>query len=130
MSTPAARAWRTAIVLDVSITLTAVAMFALLPPSTLNNYERAIITSATFAGVGVIFHAFLRGRVPGVRWSYLLASVTCMGAMLVYEWRTWCSDIPLSVRVPFGLFLLAGAASAGAAHVIDGGPVPRRAGHG
>lgn len=119
---PSVRWWRKLVAGDVAMHMIAVLFFAYLPPSTLNAYEQLIMILAAAAFVGVLSHAFARVTLPAERWAYLAAAFVCVLTLLLYETRTLHTPIPLSVRIPFGLFLAAGAVSAGAAHVIDGGP--------
>jgi hypothetical protein len=115
--------WRHILAADIVMHLIAVWWFAFLPPSTLNEFETLIMIVCTLAGFGVVAHAFNWFDLPGERWSYLMAGFIMVLTMLVYEVSLLDSPVPLAVRVPFGLFLLAGSVSAFAAHVIDGGQI-------
>lgn len=119
---PTMKWWRKILAADIIMHLIAVWWFAYLPPGTLNNLEKVIMVLATYAGVGVLAHAFDIINLPLERWSYLLAGAVCLLTLMAYETATFNSDIPLAIRVPFGLFLFAGAMSSFAAHVIDGAP--------
>lgn len=113
--------WRWIVAADILIHLTAVWFFAFLPPSTLNSMEKIVMTLSIFAAVGVFTHVYPRLSLPLDHWSYLVAGFVCMFTLLIYEVRG-AGIIPLSISIPFGLFLFAGAVSSFAAHVIDGGP--------
>lgn len=113
--------WRHVLAADIVMHLIAVWWFAFLPPSTLNEFETFIMIVSTLAAFGVIAHAFDIFDLPGEHWSYLMAGFIMLLTAIVYEVQLLDSPIPLAIRVPFGLFLLAGTVSAFAAHVIDGG---------
>ena len=115
------RLWRKILAADIGLSMVAVFFFAWLPPSTLNVYELVIMGGSLFAGVGVVTHAVARIHLPYEHWAYMAAGLVALLTLVVYETRTLGSGIPLSVRVPFGMFLLACSVSAFAAHVIDGG---------
>lgn len=115
--------WRHILAADIVMHLIAVWWFAFLPPSTLNEFETLIMIVSTFAMFGVIAHAFNVIDLPGEKWSYLVAGFIMLLTALVYEVSLLDSPVPLAVRIPFGLFLLAGTVSAFAAHVIDGGQI-------
>lgn len=114
--------WRWIVAADIIMHLTAVWWFALLPPNTLNLWEKIVMGLATLAGVGVVTHASPRLNIPGDHWSYLAAGFVCIFTLLVYESRVF-GLVPASTSVPFGLFLTSGAVSSFAAHVVDGGPL-------
>lgn len=116
-----ARRWRHVVAADIIMHLIALWWFAYLPPQTLNEYEVFIMAVSTAAGFGVFGHAFGWICLPGQRWSYLVAGFVCLLTLFIYEFRSIPSGVPLSIRVPFGLFIFAGAVSAFAAHIIDGG---------
>ncbi len=118
---PVVRWWRKALAADIGLHLIAIFFFAYLPPSTLNHWEKGIMVLSTLALVGVVSHAFIPRKIPGDQWAYLLAGGVALYTLLVYETRTWLYDIPLTLRVTYGLFLLSAAVSSYAAHVIDGG---------
>jgi hypothetical protein len=113
--------WRHILALDIIMHLTAVWWFAFLPPSTLNEFETFIMIVATLSGFGVMAHAFNFFDLPAEEWSYLMAGFIMLLTAVVYEVSVYDSPVPVAIRVPFGLFLLAGSVSAFAAHVIDGG---------
>lgn len=126
---PNRRLWRRVLAADISITMLAVFFFALLPPNTLNVVELSIMVGAAASAAGVVSYAFDWLRLPGERWGYLLAGMVCLMTLLSYEVATVGSPIPLSIRIPFGLFLAAGTASSLAAHIIDGArPAQQRGG--
>ena len=127
---PTVKWWRHILAADIVMHLIAVWWFAFLPPSTLNEFELSIMMVSGFAIFGVLAHAFGTFCVPGERWSYLISGFIMMLTFTIYEVRALGENVPLSMRVPFGLFLLAGATSAFAAHVIDGGHIREGAGGG
>lgn len=118
---PVVRWWRKALAADIALHLVAIFFFAYLPPQTLNTWEQGIMAMSVVALLGVLSHAFIPHRVPGDQWAYLLAGGVALYTFLVYETRTWLYDIPWTLRVTYGLFLISAAVSSYAAHVIDGG---------
>lgn len=118
---PKVKWWRNILAADIVMHLIAIWWFAYLPPDTLNGFELLIMAATTFAAVGVVAHAFRLLRLPGEQWAYLLSGFICLFTVLAYEVDTLDSDVALAIRIPFGLFLFAGAVSSFAAHVIDGG---------
>lgn len=117
---PVVRWWRKALAADIALHLVAIFFFAYLPPQTLNTWESAIMVASLLALAGVLSHAFIPRRIPGDRWAYLLSGGVALFTFLGYETRTWGYDIPLTLRVTYGLFLISAAVSSYAAHVIDG----------
>lgn len=120
---PKVKWWRKILAADIVMHLVAIWWFAFLPPDTLNGLELVIMVLATLAAIGVLAYAFEWFFLPGERWSYLLAGFICLLTLLAYEVDTLDTPIPLAVRIPFGLFVFAGAVSSFAAHVIDGGHI-------
>lgn len=117
------RAWRRVFAMDLGLFNLGVLFLALIPPSTLILPEVVFVVLALMCFAGVISHASERWHLPGDRWSYLLTGWLAATAFLVFE-SVATEEVPAVFRVSTGLFLLAGAASAYAAHVIDGGRSP------
>lgn len=114
--------WRRALVLDLALYNLAVIALAVIPTSTLIPPEWVAIIGSGLCLAGLLCHASNRIHVWGEQWAYLgtavVGVVTLTGFILNAE-----TTATYELAVP--LFLLAGVASAGAAHLIDGG-VPRR----
>ena len=114
--------WRRALVLDLATFNIAVFALAFLPPDTLILPEWLAMAGSVVCVVGLICHASKRWHLPGEQWSYLLTAWVGVATMLGFV-TTAHTGVTYAVAVP--LFLLSGVASAGAAHIIDGG-VARR----
>ena len=112
--------WRWIVASDILLHLTAVWFFAFLPPNTVNRVEMSVMIMSFFAAVGVIMHAWGKYLLPGTQWAYLISGFVCVFTLTAYEIRV-DESVPMSIYIPFGLFLFAGAVSSFAAHVIDGG---------
>lgn len=114
--------WRRALVVDLATFNVAVFFLAWLPPSTLILPEWLAMVGSSLCFVGLISHASRRWHLPGEQWSYLLTAWVGVATLLGFV-TTAHTGITYSVAVP--MFLLSGVASAGAAHIIDGGE-PRK----
>lgn len=114
--------WRKALAIDLSIYLVGLFLFALLPPTTLNWVEITLMIMSVIALIGVVSHASTRISLPGEQWSYLVTGVLGLLAFGAYEsYALYAGDVEYQFSVTYGVFLIAGAASGYAAHVIDGG---------
>lgn len=110
--------WRRALVLDLATFNVAVFVLALLPPDTLIVPEWLAMVGSSLCFVGLICHASKRWHLPGEQWAYLLTAWVGVATLLGFV-LTAHTGITYAVAVP--MFLLSGVASAGAAHIIDGG---------
>lgn len=113
--------WRKAIAFDLSIYLIGLFLFAYLPPDTLNIVEKIVMVLSVFALTGVISHASTKISIPGEQWSYLITGILGLLTFGAYESYAYYYGTDLQFSITYGVFLLAGAASGYAAHVIDGG---------
>lgn len=119
--------WRRALVLDLGLFNIAVFALCLLPPDTLTLSEWAAMAGSALCLIGLISHASRRVHLPGEQWAYLATSwLGCL--VLVAFLADAQTTVTYEVAVP--LFLLSGVASAGAAHIIDGGVARRPRGDG
>ena len=118
MTAPApAYRWRLALALDLGLFNVALFLFAALPTTTILPVEWSVMVMSLLCALGVVSHALPRIRVPLDEWSYLMT-----GAIGLYVFAVYSSaQVPASVKIPYLAFLLSGAASGYAAHVIDGG---------
>lgn len=114
--------WRLALVLDLALYNAAVIALAVIPTSTLIPPEWVAIVGSGACLAGLCCHASNRVHVWGEQWAYLATAVIGVVVLVGFVLNAQ-TTLTYDVAVP--LFLLAGVASAGAAHLIDGG-VARR----
>lgn len=110
--------WRRVLALDLGLYNIGIFLFAWLPPETLNLNEKIAMAASLFAFLGVVARALRRIDLPFEEWSYFITML--VGAYVFLGYVTSAPDT-YDDKIPFGVFLLSGIASAFAAHVIDGG---------
>ena len=110
--------WRWALALDLGIFNAAVFVLAAVPLTTIIFAEAVVMVMSAVCLVGVITHAMRRVHIPGEQWSALGTAWTGTVTMGAYLGTSPPAPPAYSAAVP--VFLLAGIASAVAAHLIDG----------
>ena len=118
---PSGQWWRKVIAADLALYLLSIFTFAYLPPNSVNPYEVLVMILSIVTLVGVVSHASTRWHLPLEEWSYLATGFLGLLAFGLYEAYSAYFSEPPSVRITYGMFLLAGAVSGYAAHVVDGG---------
>lgn len=115
------RLWRRLLALDLGIFNLAMVALALIPPNTLVVPELVVSALGALLFFGVLSHASDTISVPGEQWAYLATGTLGLWTFLNFEVGASGGEVQLFAKVSIGLFLLSGAASGYAAHVIDGG---------
>jgi hypothetical protein len=115
---PVRELWRRALVLDLSLFNIGIFFLAYLPPQTLTWVEGVCMAGSAFCIVGLLSHLCHNVKVPGDEWAYL--ATAWIGAMTLIAY-VFLARAPITYSVSIPVFLAGGIASAGAAHIIDGG---------
>jgi len=110
--------WRVLLAVDLGMFNVALLLFALLPPYNIIAQEWVAIFASAIAFFGVVSHASVRITLPGDRWAYMVTLCVALYVLVAFEFSS--AHLPTYMRVSVGAFILQGAASAYAAHVIDG----------
>ena len=118
---PKAHWWRKVVAADLVLYLLSLFMFAYLPPKDVSLYEGTVMVLSLITLIGVVSHASERTHLPLEEWSYLVTGFLGLLTFGLYESYSAYFSEPTSVRITYGMFLLAGAVSGYAAHVVDGG---------
>lgn len=111
--------WRRALALDLGLFNAAVVALALIPPSQVRGGEWLSVVLGIVLLCGILTHASERVRLPGDEWAYLATGA--LGLWSFFNFELTSAGVPGVFQTSVGLFLLSGAASGYAAHVIDGG---------